>query len=99
MLSAEQKDWFHAVQKHASENYEKGGWDYFVECWDENEFEEFLTENDIGSLHDAIVGLAEQLGVLSSVRSDVIGAGGGCTECLAFEKCSPTCTKQTLKGD
>ena len=26
-----------AVKAHALENYEKGGWDYVVECWSDTE--------------------------------------------------------------
>lgn len=36
----EMKDLVAAVKAHALANYNKGGWDYIVECWEDEDIEE-----------------------------------------------------------
>jgi len=42
-MNAIWKDWYERLKAHALANYDKDGWDFFVECWGEREFEEFVS--------------------------------------------------------
>jgi len=53
-----------AVRKHALENYEKDGWDYVVECWDDDEIVKTIgfaqTEKEaISAVHKAVKTMAD----------------------------------------
>lgn len=40
----EMKDLIEAVKRHAVDNYENNGWDVLVECWDDGEILERISE-------------------------------------------------------
>lgn len=86
-----------AVKKHAQENYEKGGWDYVIECWSDDE----IVEACVGcvGIDEAIKKIGEQVGITDGVRRDVIGAGGGCPDCLSFDGHDKSCLRQLAIED
>jgi hypothetical protein len=48
-----------AVRAHALKNYERGGWDFIVECWDDKDLE------------DAIGGCQSSFAAIRKVRSAI----------------------------
>lgn len=74
-----------AVKKHATKNYEQGGWDIVVECYSDKELTELI--GDATTEEEAIKRVGEDVGIHASVRSDVWGHGGLCTKCGAVEGC------------
>lgn len=53
-----------AVREHAAKNYEKGGWDYVVECYDDDTILEI-----IGDATDAWLAI-KRVGEVVSERDD-----------------------------
>jgi hypothetical protein len=53
-------EWPSLIYKHAIANYEKGGWDYIVECW---------TTAEIGELVEPCASYDEALAKVASVCS------------------------------
>lgn len=43
-----------AVKAHALENYESGGWDVVVECWEDKEIQDHLLHSGATTKADAI---------------------------------------------
>lgn len=50
-----------AVYDHACENYERGGWDYVVECYDRSELAELVGRAT--TVHGAISNVAKATGI------------------------------------
>lgn len=86
-----------AVREHAIKNYERGGWDILVETYDAKEIVEVIGE--CTDLAGALIKCAEAVGVIASVRSDVWGSGGLCTECAAVEPDDCVHRKAYCAGD
>lgn len=60
-----------AVKAHALANYETGGWDFVVECWDDAEIAEALAEAGAATEAEAIAAVAETAGLLDERRQEV----------------------------
>ena len=59
-----------AVRDHALDNYEKGGWDILVECWDDEEIAEVI--GGAKTPKAAIAACKRVIGTIDEYRSDVI---------------------------
>tara|TARA_R100000963_G_scaffold11192_1_gene8167 strand:- start:7 stop:222 length:216 start_codon:yes stop_codon:yes gene_type:complete len=62
-----------AVRAHALENYEKGGWDFLVECYSDDEIVDLI--GVARTVDGAIKKCADHLGILDERRQDVISSG------------------------
>ena len=60
------KNLIEAVKAHSIDNYEKGGWDVLVECWNDEDIAKYLTESKVKNETEAI----EAFGVLASVWAE-----------------------------
>jgi hypothetical protein len=58
-----------AVRKHAVANYERGGWDFLVECWEDQEIVEAI--GAARTVEGAIRNVARGLGLLDERRREV----------------------------
>lgn len=58
------------VRAHAQANYEQGGWDFVVECWDDSQILAEL-ERAEGDGEAALAAIAEAVGVVDERRQDV----------------------------
>jgi hypothetical protein len=58
-----------AVRKHASANYERGGWDFLVECWEDEQIAEAI--GTARTAAGAIRNVAGDLGLLDERRREV----------------------------
>lgn len=63
-----------AVKAHAQANYERDGWDYVVECWDDAEIAATLREQGCTSVAQALRTVGKIVGVHDSVHRDIRGA-------------------------
>lgn len=59
-----------AVKKHASENYEREGWDYVVECWADSDIAD--TIGKASTLDGAIRNVKRIIGILNERRQAVV---------------------------
>ncbi len=60
-----------AVKAHAVANYETGGWDFIVECWDDSDIAEALDEAGAATEAEAIAAVAGTAGLLDERRAEV----------------------------
>lgn len=58
-----------AVKAHANANYEKGGWDILVECWEDNEILEEIGE--CTTVAGAIAKCAKTLHIVDEHRREI----------------------------
>lgn len=58
-----------AVRKHAEANYNEGGWDFLVECWEDSDIAELLSEDD--TVQTAIVKCERVVGAMDEQRREV----------------------------
>jgi hypothetical protein len=61
-----------AVKSHARRNYTKGGWDYVVECWSDEEIAKAV--EGCTTRQGAIRKVGEQVKTMDEVRRDIQGA-------------------------
>lgn len=57
-----------AIRKHAISNYNRGGWDYIVECWDDASILDAI--DNCGSITAAIAKLGRIVKVKDEYRSE-----------------------------
>ena len=67
------QDFVDAVRAHAVQNYNKDGWDYVVECWEDEDILEVArgcktTKAAINKVH-------KQIKVLADYRDDIVASG------------------------
>lgn len=62
------KEMVAAVRRHAEANYEKGGWDFLVECWSDEEIAEVIGETK--SEKEAVRRCKRIVGVLDERRRE-----------------------------
>lgn len=72
-----------AVKKHASENYDRDGWDFVVECFGRDELIPLLREAGAATPEDAIAAVGEIAKLHDERRSDVLAASGEYERCGA----------------
>lgn len=65
------QDLIEAVKAHALANYEADGWDFIVECWEDEEIAEAITEAGATTAEEAIKAVAETAGLLDERRREV----------------------------
>ena len=61
-----------AVKAHALANYEKGGWDYVVECYSDDDIKEVI--GGARTPAGAIKKMAAEVGPRAAYRADICGA-------------------------
>jgi hypothetical protein len=66
-MTEKQKEIVEAVRKHATANYENGGWDYVIECWSD---EQILAQAGDMDLEKTIARIGKILGVVDDRRQD-----------------------------
>lgn len=62
-----------ALVAHAYANYETGGWDVLIECYDRKDMAEELTVQNITTTGEAIEYYAIVLGAHDEMRQDIEG--------------------------
>ena len=70
---ADKADLIKAVRDHALANYEREGWDYLVECWEDDEISRCM--KDAATPEEAIKRCREVVMTLDEQRSEVRAAG------------------------
>lgn len=60
-----------AVREHAFANYETGGWDYLVECYNPSDIARWVMEEGWTDAQQAIEGIGKVLAIKDSVRKDM----------------------------
>ncbi len=60
-----------AVKDHALANYETGGWDYVIECWDDAEILDELLSAEIETEEEAIKVIGDIVAVIDGERREV----------------------------
>lgn len=63
-----------AIRAHALNNYERGGWDYLVECWDDEDILEAIGNRR--TLKGALRECRKTLGLLDERRREVRAESG-----------------------
>ena len=63
-----------AVKDHARANYERGGWDYVVERWSDDDIRRAITRTT--TVAGSVKAVGEAVGVRADFRAEVIAAGG-----------------------
>lgn len=63
-----------AVKAHAISNYEMGGWDIVVECYEDIELLEIIAEAGARTEAEAIAAVGEVVGSINEYRADIQGA-------------------------
>lgn len=61
-----------AVKAHAAANYEEGGWDTIVECYDDKDLQAEIEESGATTVAEAIQAVGYNVGVYCSVRQDIL---------------------------
>ena len=64
-----QEDMIKAIRSHANANYENSGWDYVVECWDDDEIIEEI--NGCNSIEAAILKVGNIVSIMDDHRKDI----------------------------
>lgn len=66
-----------AVRKHAKANYNSGGWDFVVECWEDSDIRDVILDAPIAtSVEDVIRLVGEIVAVSDDRRKDVMAEAG-----------------------
>ena len=60
------------IKEYAIKNYETDGWDYIVECYEDNEIEAII--KGAGTLSEAIARVHEEVKCRDDYRKDIQGA-------------------------
>lgn len=61
------------VKNHAEQNYNSDGWDYLVECYDDNEIAEMIAECKATTAKQAIEYVGSWMREKDAYRSDIMG--------------------------
>jgi hypothetical protein len=63
-----------AVREHAKRNYNRGGWDILVECWDDSDILNAVGYDCVGgceSIEEATEACRERLAISDDMRRDI----------------------------
>jgi len=63
-----------AVRRHAMDNYEKDGWDYLVECWDDGDILEQISDAKAQTPDAAIKACLSLVSLLDERRREIRNA-------------------------
>lgn len=58
------------IKSTAEQNYEEGGWDVVVECWDDNRIDDYLTEVGATTHEQALEAFENLVGVWADRQAD-----------------------------
>lgn len=64
------------VKKHAAANYEVGGWDYVVECYEDSDIREIVA--GCTTVQSAILLVGEEVGYRDDMRKDIQAEADSC---------------------
>lgn len=59
-----------AVKAHANENYEAGGWDVIVECWEDDQIADVISEEGATTTQAAIDAFKPVVSVWADRQAD-----------------------------
>jgi len=68
-MSILDREWAASIRQHAKENYDRDGWDYIVECWEDSDI--VKAWGDAKDLKQALANVHEVVQVMDSRRKDV----------------------------
>jgi hypothetical protein len=60
-----------AVRRHAMANYENDGWDYVVECFDDGDIIELISDADAKTAKQAIKAVGDYVKIRDDYRKDI----------------------------
>ena len=60
-----------AVRNHAMANYGKDGWDYVVECYEDSDIIEILSDADASTPKQAIKAVGDYVGGVADYRDEI----------------------------
>jgi hypothetical protein len=66
-----EQELIHAVRTHAMANYEKGGWDYVVEAWDDGDILEIISDKNATTVKQAIKAVGAEVKLHDDYRKDI----------------------------
>lgn len=67
-----EQEMIQAVRKHAYENYEQGGWDIVVECYDDGDILELISDAGAQSAEDAIAAVGKLFELKAERRKEAL---------------------------
>jgi hypothetical protein len=70
-MTISELDLISAVRKHALNNYETDGWDYLVECWDDGDILEQISDKNATTPAEAIKACLEIVKLQDEMRREV----------------------------
>ena len=73
-ISAQRQILVNEVRRFATENYESGGWDIVIECWDDLRIAEEIKFRRTAA--GAIRQMAKAVGATAAYRAEIIAEGG-----------------------
>ena len=59
------------IRQHARQNYNVGGWDVLVECWEDKDIVEFCQKANIQDTQAAIFAIGQGLEIYDDYRQDI----------------------------
>jgi hypothetical protein len=62
-------EWIAAIREKAKRNYNHGGWDILVECWEDSDI--LAAIDGCTTLEEATEAIAERLGINDEMRRDI----------------------------
>jgi hypothetical protein len=63
-----------AVRRHAINNYEQDGWDILVECYDDGDILELISDANASTVEEAIASVRKTLKIYDDHRAEIRGA-------------------------
>jgi hypothetical protein len=69
-----EQEMIQAVRSHAIANYNEGGWDFVVECYDDGDILELISDSGAKSEKDAIAAVYAVIRFLAERRQDAMSA-------------------------
>ena len=70
-MTISELDLINAVKKHAFNNYETDGWDYLVECWDDGDILEQISDKNATTPEAAIKACLEIVKLQDEMRREI----------------------------
>lgn len=69
-MAWDMRDLVAAVKAHAKENYNEGGWDVIVECWEDERIADVIAEEGATTAQAAIDAFKSVVGVWADRQAD-----------------------------
>lgn len=74
MTKYDENELIQSVRRHAMDNYEKDGWDYLVECWDDGDILEQISDANAQTPDAAIKACLSLVSLLDERRREIRNA-------------------------